>query len=273
MLNKNTYNDSSCTHSILNIEQCIFAYMTRFEHDTVVPYKQSTLSKKKQVESMFDDIAHRYDFLNRFLSAGIDVIWRKKALKQLKNLSPKKILDVATGTADVAIMAEKILHPNEIIGIDISEGMLELGRKKINTLGLENTISLINGDSEALPFNNESFDAVTVAFGVRNFQNLETGLKEIQRVLKPRGKLVVLEFSKPNNVFVKVFYSFYMKIITPTFGKIFSKNKQAYAYLDASIQKFPEGQFFLDVLNRCDFKSTYQKKLSLGICSIYCGTK
>ena len=273
MLNKNTYNDSSCTHSILNIEQCIFAYMTRFEHDTVVPYKQSTLSKKKQVESMFDDIAYRYDFLNRFLSAGIDVLWRKKALKQLKSLSPKKLLDVATGTADVAIMANEILHPLEIIGIDISDGMLEIGRKKINKLELDKTISLINGDSEALPFSNESFDAVTVAFGVRNFQNLEAGLKEIQRVLKPGGKLVVLEFSKPNNIIVKGIYSFYMKIITPTFGKLFSKNKQAYAYLDASIQKFPEGKFFMEVLNRCDFKSIYQKKLSLGICSIYCGTK
>jgi demethylmenaquinone methyltransferase/2-methoxy-6-polyprenyl-1,4-benzoquinol methylase len=166
--------------------------MTKFAHDTIVPLKNSDLSKKEQVADMFNNIAYRYDFLNRFLSAGIDIWWRKKAIGQLKKLNPKKILDVATGTADVAIMTTGILHPEKITGIDISDGMLEIGRTKIKKKGLENTIELLNGDSETIKFDDNTFDAVTVAFGVRNFQNLEKGLREIKRVLKPGGKLVVL---------------------------------------------------------------------------------
>ena len=247
--------------------------MTNFAHDTVVPYKESNSSKKQQVAAMFDDIAVKYDFLNRFLSAGIDIGWRKKAIKQLASLQPKKILDVATGTADVAIMASGILKPEKIIGIDISDGMLNVGRQKIHKAGLGNIIELLNGDSETINFDDNSFDAVTVAFGVRNFQHLEKGLSEIQRVLKPDGKLVVLEFSKPKMPGVKSMYNLYMKVICPNVGKLFSKNRNAYKYLDESIKKFPEGKNFTQILDNLGYSNTYCKPLSLGICSIYCGTK
>ena len=222
---------------------------------------------------MFNDIAFRYDFLNRFLSAGIDIRWRKKAIRELLAIKPKTILDVATGTADVAIMASSILKPNKITGIDISDGMLELGRKKIQNAGLEDRIELLNGDCETINFKNGSFDAVTVAFGVRNFENLEKGLAEILRVLKPGGKLVVLEFSKPTSAVVKAVYNFYMKVVTPNVGKIFSKNRNAYQYLDESIQQFPQGKNFTNILDNLGYKNTYTKPLSLGICSIYCGEK
>jgi len=222
---------------------------------------------------MFDDIAFKYDFLNRFLSAGIDIRWRKKAIEQIAGLQPKKILDVATGTADVAIMASGILKPEKIIGIDISDGMLEIGRQKVAKAGLKEIIELLNGDSETINFEKDSFDAVTVAFGVRNFQHLEKGLSEIYRVLKPGGKLVVLEFSKPKMPGVKSMYNLYMKVICPNVGKLFSKNRNAYKYLDESIQKFPEGKNFTQILDNLGYLNTYCKPLSLGICSIYCGTK
>ncbi|MEP6711940.1 MAG: bifunctional demethylmenaquinone methyltransferase/2-methoxy-6-polyprenyl-1,4-benzoquinol methylase UbiE [Ferruginibacter sp.] len=247
--------------------------MAIFDHDTVVPDKNSDLSKKQQVAGMFNDIACRYDFLNRVLSGGIDIRWRRKALAYLKQLNPKKILDVATGTADVAIMASGLLKPDKIIGIDISEGMLDIGRKKVKKLHLENTIQLLNGDSETINFETGSFDAVTVAFGVRNFQHLEKGLAEILRVLKPGGKLVVLEFSQPSSPFVKSFYNFYMKIVTPGMGRLFSKNRTAYEYLDESIKKFPEGKKFIQILKSLGYLKTQSKTLSLGICSIYCGEK
>ena len=247
--------------------------MTEFAHDTVVPYKNSDSSKKQQVADMFDDIAVKYDFLNRFLSAGIDIGWRKKAIRQLKELHPKKILDVATGTADVAIMASGILKPEKITGIDISDGMLEIGRQKIAKQGLNGIIELLNGDSETINFDDATFDAVTVAFGVRNFQHLEKGLSEIKRVLKPGGKLVVLEFSQPKMPVVKSIYNLYMKVICPNVGKLFSKNRNAYKYLDASIKKFPEGKNFTQILDNLGYLNTYSKPLSLGICSIYCGTK
>lgn len=222
---------------------------------------------------MFDSIAHRYDFLNRLLSAGIDVRWRKKAIAYLKPIQPKRILDVATGTADVALMMEPILQPEEIIGIDISDGMLALGREKIKARNLERLITLLNGDSETINYPDHSFDAVTVAFGVRNFQDLERGLSEIFRVLKPGGRLVVLEFSKPKGWFILPLYQFYMNYITPVLGKLFSKNRNAYSYLDESIRKFPEGQAFADVLQKLGYRNLIVKPLSLGICSIYCGDK
>ncbi|MBO9571001.1 MAG: bifunctional demethylmenaquinone methyltransferase/2-methoxy-6-polyprenyl-1,4-benzoquinol methylase UbiE [Chitinophagaceae bacterium] len=246
--------------------------MARYSHDTVVPFKNSAQSKKEQVSGMFDDIAYRYDFLNRFLSGGIDITWRKKLINQLKDIKPRTILDVATGTGDVAIMAQKMLKPERITGIDISEGMLEIGRKKISKLLLNNEIELIKGDSEAINFPDRSFDAVTVAFGVRNFENLEKGLSEILRVLRPGGKLVIAEFSKPKGWFRWV-YNIYMSVVATRIGKIFCKNREAYQYLHSSVKAFPEGKTFLHILQQVGFKETSLKRLSLGICTIYWGTK
>lgn len=246
--------------------------MAKFSHDTVVPFKNSEQSKKEQVAGMFDDIAHRYDFLNRFLSVGIDVSWRKKLINEIKNIHPQHVLDVATGTGDVAIMTYTALKPQKITGIDISEGMLEIGRKKIARLLLNEHIDLVKGDSEAIKAADDSFDAVTVAFGVRNFENLEKGLSEIHRVLKPGGKLAVLEFSKPRGWFGGI-YNLYMEHLAPGFGKLFSKNRDAYKYLHSSVKAFPEGETFLHILEQVGFKETTLKRLSLGICTIYCGKK
>ena len=266
------YNLRAVLHTHIRVIRYLCT-MTDFAHDAVVPMQGSTLSKKEQVADMFDNIANQYDFLNRFLSAGIDVWWRKKAIRQLKELRPETILDVATGTADVAIISSKILHPRKITGIDISEGMLDIGRKKIKKLCLENTIELLNGDSETITFADNTFDAVTVAFGVRNFQDLEKGLAEIKRVLRPAGKLVVLEFSRPKAFGMRQLYRLYMKVVAPRVGKFFSKNRNAYKYLDESIKKFPEGKNFTLILDNLGYTNTYCKPLSLGICSIYCGEK
>lgn len=247
--------------------------MGKFAHDTVVPDLASNLPKKEQVAIMFDQIAPKYDFLNRFLSAGIDIYWRKKALSILKKHNPEQILDIATGTADLAIMAAKILRPKKIIGIDISEGMLSLGRKKIIANGLDTVIELQSGDSESIRFADNTFDAATVSFGVRNFQHLEQGMQEINRVLKQGGKLVVLEFSRPSFPIVKQLYSFYMGVVSPLLGRLFSKNKTAYQYLNDSVQKFPEGKDFIAVLEKTGFRNSSFKRLSLGICSIYISEK
>jgi demethylmenaquinone methyltransferase/2-methoxy-6-polyprenyl-1,4-benzoquinol methylase len=247
--------------------------MATFNHDKVVPYQESEMTKKQQVADMFNHIAFRYDFMNRFLSAGIDKGWRKKALKMLAKENPAIILDVASGTGDVAIMACKLLNPKKIIGIDISEKMLEIGREKVLKLGLEKQIELQSGDSEAINFGDNTFDAVTVAFGVRNFEHLEQGLKEIYRVLKPTGKLIILEFSKPKITGIAQLYNLYMKMVAPQVASMVSKNKKAYQYLTKSVQQFPEGKDFVSILNNVGFRNTSCKKLSLGICSIYCGIK
>ncbi|MBS1666081.1 MAG: bifunctional demethylmenaquinone methyltransferase/2-methoxy-6-polyprenyl-1,4-benzoquinol methylase UbiE [Bacteroidetes bacterium] len=247
--------------------------MEKYTHDTVVPFKDSELNKKDQVAEMFDSIAFRYDFMNRFLSGGIDVRWRKKAIKELQEAQPKNILDVATGTADVAIMMAKKLKPKKIIGIDISTGMLDLGRKKIENLHLDNIIELKKGDSEAILYADASFDAITVAFGVRNFADLEKGLSEMLRVLKPGGKLVVLEFSRPKNWLFKKIYPIYMKVAAAGVGKWVAKNQEAYEYLNKSANAFPEGVQFLEILNKTGYAHTYAKTLTLGVCSIYCGQK
>jgi demethylmenaquinone methyltransferase/2-methoxy-6-polyprenyl-1,4-benzoquinol methylase len=247
--------------------------MTKYTHDSVVPFKDSGLRKKQQVAEMFNRIAFRYDFLNRFLSAGIDMHWRKMAIRELNQLRPKNILDVATGTADVAIMMAKQLHPEHITGIDISEGMLAIGQQKIARLNLTRIIQLLPGDSEDIQFPESSFDAITVAFGVRNFENLEKGLKEMWRILHPGGRLVVLEFSKPKRGFFQTLCNLYMKFVTPRLGKLVSKNAEAYRYLGDSVTAFPEGNAFLEILATAGFEKRFMKPLSRGICTIYVGDK
>lgn len=247
--------------------------MSALPHDHIVPYDQAAGSKKSQVAEMFDKIAFRYDFLNRFLSGGIDIYWRKRAIAELKSIKPKLVLDVATGTADVALLLHKYLGPEKIIGIDISEGMLEHGRQKVEKQKLKSKIELLAGDSEAIKFPNNTFDAITVAFGVRNFENLEKGLAEMLRVLKPGGKLVVLEFSKPKQRVFKGLYNVYMNVIAPQAGKWFTQNKKAYQYLTKSVNAFPDGHDFLHILKQTGYTDTYLKSLSLGICTIYCGRK
>jgi demethylmenaquinone methyltransferase/2-methoxy-6-polyprenyl-1,4-benzoquinol methylase len=239
----------------------------------IVPFAESKLSKKEQIASMFDDIAFRYDFLNHFMSLGIDVYWRKRALRFLKQDRPKLMLDVATGTGDFAIMAKKKLHPEKIIGIDISEGMLEVGRQKIAKLGLEHKITLQSGDSETISFPDQTFDAITVAFGVRNFENLEKGLGEMRRVLKPGAKLIILEFSNPTVFPIKQLYNLYFRYITPLIGKFVAKSKAAYSYLPESVKAFPQGEVMCNILTNTGFQAVTCKKLTFGICSIYCATR
>jgi demethylmenaquinone methyltransferase/2-methoxy-6-polyprenyl-1,4-benzoquinol methylase len=239
---------------------------------TVLPYKEESSSKKEQVAKMFDNISHNYDFLNHFLSMGIDKGWRRKAIKILQPLKPKQILDVATGTGDFAIMALAI-NPEKITGVDISEGMLDMGRKKIQRKGLTEKIVLMSGDSENLPFEENKFDAVTVAFGVRNFENLEKGLAEIFRVIKPGGMVVVLEFSRPRKFPFRQLYNFYFKIVLPKIGRMISKDKVAYTYLPESVEVFPDGEDFLEILKNIGFKDTACKSLTFGISSIYTGRK
>jgi demethylmenaquinone methyltransferase/2-methoxy-6-polyprenyl-1,4-benzoquinol methylase len=247
--------------------------MAEFAHDRVVPFSESALSKKEQVAGMFDNIAQKYDLLNRLLSGGTDRRWRKKAIKILQKDQPQTLLDIATGTGDMAIMAAAMLPSCRITGMDISEGMLEVGRKKIKAQKLEEVIELLKGDGEAINAGDNSFDAVMVAFGVRNFQDLRKGLSEMRRVLRPGGKMMILEFSKPKNPIIAPWYRLYMKTIAPLAGKLFSKNAKAYKYLNNSIQKFPEGDDFLACLKEAGFNNPKQKPLSFGICSIYYGIK
>ena len=239
----------------------------------VVPYKEKESGKKEQVAEMFNNISHRYDFLNHFLSLGIDIQWRKKAVKMLKEDQPRQILDVATGTGDFALTALKKLNPDKVVGVDISKGMLEVGREKIKKRGLEDRVELHLGDSEGLPFDENIFDAVIVAFGVRNFENLSQGLADMCRVLKPGGKLVVLEFSQPTKFPVKQLYQFYFRYILPTIGKVVSKDNAAYTYLPESVHAFPFGEAFLRKLESVGFTETVCKPLTFGISSIYVGSK
>lgn len=238
----------------------------------VVPDAGSKLSKKEQVADMFNNIAGKYDFLNHFLSLGIDKGWRKKAIAEIAKVQPKTILDVATGTGDLAIAASK-LNPEKIIGIDIAAQMLDVGRQKLKEKGLTELISMQVGDSEALPFADNSFDAITCAYGVRNFEHLEAGLKEMCRVLRPGGKLAILEFSHPKQFPVKQGYQFYFKYILPTLGKLVSKHSTAYSYLPESVMAFPEGQRFCGILAQCGFKEPKARPLTFGITTLYTATK
>ena len=238
----------------------------------VKPYKTSALGKKQQVTQMFDAISSNYDGLNRVISFGIDIKWRNRVVAILKKKNPNKILDIATGTGDLAINLVKT-GAEQVIGLDISKGMLEIGKKKVADKGLDSTIEMIVGDSENLTFEDHTFDAVTVAFGVRNFENLEKGLAEIYRVLKPSGTFIILETSVPTKAPFKQGYWFYTKNILPLIGKLFSKDRSAYTYLSESAAVFPHGQAFNNILGKIGFIAMENKPQTFGVASIYVATK
>lgn len=239
---------------------------------TVAPYQDSDKNKKEQVEQMFDNIAPKYDFLNHFLSLGIDKLWRKKAVRILSTFQPKRILDVASGTGDFAITTAR-LKVDEIVGFDLSEQMLKVGEEKVRKLGLEKLIKFKKGDSEAMPFDNDEFDAITVAFGVRNFEHLQEGLDEFLRVLKTDGVAIILEFSKPRYFPFKQLYRFYFFHILPLVGRMVSKDASAYSYLPESVMAFPDDQVMLKILRDTGFRKVSQKRLTLGIATIYIAQK
>lgn len=237
----------------------------------ITPYKNSEQSKTEQVRDMFDKIAGKYDFFNHFFTLGIDKSWRRKAVAELNELAPKQILEIATGTGDVAIELLK-LNPEKITATDISEGMMDVGRKKVGKLG-DSRIEFMYADCQALDFPDNSFDAVTVSYGVRNFEQLELGLSEMYRVLKPGGRAVILELSKPRVFPIKQLYNFYFNVILPGIGRLSADDKNAYSYLPESVRAFPDGESFTEILRNIGFKDTKWVPLTLGITSIYTGDK
>lgn len=243
-----------------------------YPQENIKPYNDSE-SKTAQVEKMFDNIAPAYDKLNHALSWNIDKSWRRKAIGLLKPFHPQYVMDVATGTGDFAIQACRILQPKELIGTDISEGMMNIGKEKVRQAGLEHLISFAKEDCTALSFTDCRFDAVTVAFGVRNFEDLDKGLQEISRVLIPGGHLVILELSAPERFPMKQLYALYSKIIIPTLGKLLSKDRNAYTYLPQSIKAFPQGEAMTDIIRKAGFSQVTFQRLTLGICTLYFATK
>lgn len=254
------------------LNSIIFALILENPTVQIKPDQSSTASKREQVEHMFDSIAHRYDLLNRLLSMGIDKGWRKKAIRSLAPAHPRLILDVATGTGDLAIEALK-LNPDKVIGVDISELMLKVGKEKLEAQRLTGRIELRKGDSERLDFPDHTFDAITVAFGVRNFEHLQRGIDEMYRVLKPGGRIAVLEFSKPKSFPFKQVYGFYFSYILPFWGRMISSSKNAYTYLPESVKHFPEGKDFTAYLDRAGFTGSRVQPLTFGICSLYTAIK
>ncbi len=250
----------------------IFTHICIPMSTTVTPYNDASKTKKEQVEQMFDNIAHRYDFLNHLLSAGIDRSWRKNAVKHIGEIKPKQILDVATGTGDFAFESLS-LNPDKIVGFDISEGMLNVGRQKAIESKTDKIVEFVKGDSEGMPFATDTFDAITVGFGVRNFEHLEVGLKEMLRVMKPNGRVAILEVSQPHNALVRFFYSIYFTYVLPTVGKLFSKDARAYSYLPESVKAFPQGQAFVDILKKVGYKNIVWTPLTLGTCAMYTAEK
>ncbi|MFH6998313.1 bifunctional demethylmenaquinone methyltransferase/2-methoxy-6-polyprenyl-1,4-benzoquinol methylase UbiE [Flavobacterium sp. FlaQc-57] len=240
--------------------------------EKITPYKDSSLGKKEQVAQMFDNISGNYDNLNRVISFGIDTKWRKKVLKIVSDTKPKNILDIATGTGDLAILMTQT-KAEKIIGLDISAGMLEVGKKKVEAKGLSNVIDLVLGDSEKIPFDDNYFDAITVGFGVRNFENLEKGFAEILRVLKPNGVFVILETSVPDKTPYKQGYNFYSKNILPLIGKLFSKDNSAYGYLSESAAAFPYGEALNNILRKIGFIDVVAMPQTFGVATIYSASK
>ncbi|SHM65896.1 bifunctional demethylmenaquinone methyltransferase/2-methoxy-6-polyprenyl-1,4-benzoquinol methylase UbiE [Flavobacterium chilense] len=240
--------------------------------EKITPYKDSSLGKKEQVAQMFDNISGNYDNLNRVISFGIDTKWRKKVLKIVSDTKPKNILDIATGTGDLAILMSQT-NAEKIIGLDISAGMLEVGKKKVEAKNLSNVIDLVLGDSEKIPFEDNYFDAITVGFGVRNFENLEKGFAEILRVLKPNGVFVILETSVPDKTPYKQGYKFYSKNILPIIGKLFSKDNSAYGYLSESAAAFPYGEALNNILRKIGFIDVVAMPQTFGVATIYSASK
>lgn len=243
-----------------------------YPQENIKPYNADE-KKSVQVEKMFDNIAHAYDRLNHTLSLGIDKSWRRKAIAWLKPFHPQRIMDVATGTGDFAIQACQDLLPEELIGTDISEGMMNVGKEKVQRNGLTGKITFAKEDCTSLTFGAESFDAVTVAFGVRNFEDLDKGLSEICRVLTPNGKLVILELSYPEKFPMKQLYAIYSRIVIPTLGKLFSKDNSAYHYLPQSIKAFPQGEVMKNIIGKAGFREVSFKRLTFGICTLYMASK
>ena len=241
--------------------------------EKITPYKDSELGKKEQVAQMFDNISGNYDGMNRIISFGIDVKWRKKVVSLVKKCNPTDVLDIATGTGDLAINIAKETSVKKVVGLDISQGMLNVGKEKIAKEKLTDKIEMILGDSEKMPFKDNSFDAITVAFGVRNFEHLEKGLTEILRVLKPKGTFVILETSVPEKSPFKQFYNFHSKRILPLMGKLFSKEGSAYNYLSESASKFPYGEKLNNILRKVGFIDVENKPQTFGVATIYTATK
>jgi demethylmenaquinone methyltransferase/2-methoxy-6-polyprenyl-1,4-benzoquinol methylase len=243
-----------------------------YKQETIKPYEEGK-EKAKQVEEMFDNIAPNYDTLNHRLSWDIDKGWRRKAIKQLMTFKPKKMLDIATGTGDFAILAAQMLSPEELIGADISEGMMEIGRKKVKQASLGNIISFKKEDCLSLTFADNTFDAVTAAFGIRNFQDLDKGLSEMCRVLKPGGHLSIVELTQPVSFPMKQLFWIYSHTFLPLYGKIVSKDKSAYRYLTATIEAFPQGETMMDILKKAGFSNAQFRRLTFGICTLYLASK
>ncbi|MBO5225613.1 MAG: bifunctional demethylmenaquinone methyltransferase/2-methoxy-6-polyprenyl-1,4-benzoquinol methylase UbiE [Parabacteroides sp.] len=246
--------------------------MAKYGSEQILPYNNEE-HKATQVKRMFDSIAGTYDQLNHTLSFGIDRIWRKKGIAYLRPFAPKSILDIATGTGDLAISMQRNLNADRIIGADISEGMMDVGRQKVAEAGLSEHISFEYQDCTALTYAEDSFDAVTAAFGVRNFEDIEQGIREMHRVLRPDGHVMILELSTPEHFPMKQLYSIYSKWVIPTIGRLFSKEQSAYSYLPASIKVVPQGKVMTDLLSRVGFSEVQARTLTFGICSLYTGTK
>ena len=243
-----------------------------YEQEKIKPYDNDS-GKGEQVEKMFDNIASRYDTLNHWMSFDIDKRWRKRAIMQLGEHSPKEILDIATGTGDFAIMTAKMIHPRRLVGADISEGMMDVGRKKVMAEGLADVVSFAKEDCMRLSFAEGSFDAVTAAFGIRNFADLERGLSEMYRVLRPGGHLCVVELTHPVRFPMKQLFKVYSHTILPTYGRLISKDRKAYEYLTATIEAFPQGETMMEILTRVGFRSSSFTRMTFGICTMYNAVK